>query len=108
MLLAPQAPVEKLGRTTGRTSGTVNSAIVQRWADGHPSIEIGVVGELHPFADLGDSGSLCLTPGPPGTDLSAGGLVVGKNNFINMALVTPMWAVLEDMTITMGAAVTIL
>jgi hypothetical protein len=42
------------------------------------------------------------------TELPAGGLVVGKNNFINMGLVTPMWVVLEDMSITMGATVTIL
>jgi hypothetical protein len=108
VLLTPQDSVQKLGRTTGETYGTVNEAVVQKWADGHLTMEIGVISKnTGGFADLGDSGSLCMAVRSE-VELFAGGLVVGINHFLNASLVTPMWAVLEGMTTTMGETVTFL
>jgi hypothetical protein len=97
--------VQKLGRTTGETYGTVNEAVVQRWSDGKLTIELAVISD-NPgdFADLGDSGSLCITSRLG----EAGGLVFGINHYLNAALVTPLWAVLEDMTANIGETVTFL
>jgi hypothetical protein len=70
-------------------------------------MEIGVVGKGGAFADVGDSGSLCIAVRSE-VELFAGGLVVGVNHFLNAALVTPMWAVLEDMSSAVGGAVNFL
>ena len=97
LLLAPYMSVFKYGRTTDETEGQVNPCVVQRWMDDDVTVEIGVLGER--FADRGDSGSLVITERTPGggdEGLYALGLLIGKNGGGELALVTPLWAILED------------
>ncbi|KAA8899028.1 hypothetical protein FN846DRAFT_191326 [Sphaerosporella brunnea] len=104
-LLSPGTKVVKVGRTTGRQYGTVNGAIVQGWDDGHSTVEIGVIGHANGvFADSGDSGSLCVLEDKQG-DLHAAGLVVDKHAELKLAIVTPMWALLEDVSRELGESV---
>lgn len=91
-LLKPDMKVTKIGRTTGETVGTVNGCVIQRWVD-CLSMEIGVLGEERLFADVGDSGSLLTTV----DDEPCGvGMLIGKNVLGTLVLVSPLWAVLED------------
>jgi hypothetical protein len=91
-LLKPGMKVSKIGRTTEETVGTVNSCVIQRWSD-HLSMEIGVLGDERVFADVGDSGSLLTTV----DDEPCGvGMLIGKNVLGSLVLVSPLWAVLED------------
>jgi len=84
--------VSKIARTTGETQGTVNGCIIQRWVD-CLSMEIGVLGEERVFSDVSDSGSLLTTV----DDEPCGvGMLIGKNVSGSLVLVSPLWAVLED------------
>ena len=91
VLLAPGNGVTEIGRATGRTEGTVNAAIVPAWED--REIKIGIVGSEtnSPFANPGDSGSLCqcIVRDAQDDGWNAAGLVVGLNYRFQMALVTP-------------------
>jgi hypothetical protein len=91
--------VSKIGRTTGETQGIVNGCIVQRWVDNHLSMEIAVLGSGDLFADVGDSGSLVTTDdeNPRGV-----GMLIGKNVLGSLGLVSPLWAVLEDVEAKLG------
>lgn len=91
----PGSKVIKVGRTTGRTEGVVNAAVIQSWQDGVVTVELGVIGTGGLFADKGDLGALCVQETADGT-LHAAGLVIGKNTFLNLALVTPIAAVLDS------------
>ena len=54
--LFPGAIVEKIGRSTGPKSGQVNEVLLQHWTDGGSSDEIAIIGDVGPFANVGDSG----------------------------------------------------
>ena len=98
-ILSPNMSVFKYGRTTDSTEGIVNECVLQRWMDNTLTAEICVVGRAEEkFADRSDSGSLVITEhtdrnGDVG--LCAVGLLIG-NTVNGLALVTPLWAILED------------
>lgn len=92
-LLKPDMKVSKIGRTTGQTEGTVNGCVIQRWVDGRLSMEIGVLGKERLFADVGDSGSLLTTDDEKPCGV---GMLIEKNFSGTLVLVSPLWAVLED------------
>jgi len=54
--------------------------------------------------DVGDSGLLCIVEISDG-NLCPVELIVGKNMFCDAILVPAMWAVLEDMSSTIGETV---
>lgn len=86
--------VSKVGRTTGETNGIVNGCVLQRWVDGTLTTEIGVIGDERIFGDVGDSGSLVVAENhnePYGV-----GMLIGKNARGELGLVSPLWAILED------------
>lgn len=101
LLLEPNMEVSKIGRSTGATTGIVNSCIVQQWADDKYTAEIGVLGENGGlFGDVGDSGSLVFTKH---RDKVYGvGMLIGKNYARNFGLVSPLWAILEDVQDELG------
>ena len=84
--------VSKIGRTTGETEGKVNGCIIQRWVDNVITTEIGVLGNGKIFA--GDSGSLVVTE--KDDEQYGVGILIGKNADSFLGLVSPLWAVLED------------
>jgi hypothetical protein len=92
--LKPKMKVYKYGRTTNETTGEVNGCVVQVWEKGEVTSEIGILGEGEKFAECGDSGSLVVTEGEDG--IYAVGMLVGKNTAMQLALVTPLWAILKD------------
>jgi hypothetical protein len=103
--LKPGTKVSKIGRTTGETEGTVNGCVIQRWIDNIVTIEIGVQGDDRVFADVGDSGSLVVTANddePYGV-----GMLIGKNAMGGLGLVSPLWAVLEDVEATLGQKISL-
>ena len=93
-VLTPDMEVSKIGRTTGETEGIVNGCIIQRWVDNLVTTEIGVLGKERVFADIGDSGSLVVTAN--GDEPYGVGMLIGKNVLGSLGLVSPLWAVLED------------
>lgn len=68
------------------------------------SVEIGVVGDTLLFTDSGDCGSLCFMEDELG--IKAAGLVIGMNSRYHLAVVTPVWAVVEDIETKLGETVT--
>jgi hypothetical protein len=78
-----------------------DGCVVQTWADNKITTEIGVIGDRKEFSDVGDSGSLVLTA----EDSCALGMLIGKNNLRNLAFVSLLWAVLEDVQAKLGLKV---
>jgi Peptidase family S64 len=97
--------VLKIGRATGETKGTVNGCVIQRWDDDTVTIEIGVVGTGGVFADVGDSGSLVVTVS--GDEPYGLGMLIKKNADGGLGLVSPLWAVLEDVEATLGEGISL-
>jgi hypothetical protein len=93
--------VSKIGRTTEETEGTVHGCIIQAWINNQITTEIAVIGDKKDFADVGDSGSLVVTA----EDSYALGMLIGNNSLRNLAIVSPLWAVLEDVQAKLGRKV---
>ena len=92
--LYPGAEVEKVGRTTGATSGTVSGAMLQYWDNGAPTYEIAIiVPEDVVFADTGDSGA-CVVVQENGI-YKAAGLLIGKTRQQGITLATPLRLILQ-------------
>ena len=92
-LLAPNASVAKCGRSTGVTLGTVNGLYVQKWSEDRETTEIAIVGRDAVFGEKGDSGSLVVVEGE---ESLGAGLLIGKNQYNNFAIVTPLHAIFEQ------------
>ncbi|PWW72574.1 hypothetical protein C7212DRAFT_366492 [Tuber magnatum] len=92
--LYPSALVEKVGRTTRRTMGTVNPAVLVIWDRGSPTFEVAIIGiDRNIFAGPGDSGG-CVFENESGT-YKAAGLLMGKNLEGNIAYATPLRLLLQ-------------
>ena len=75
------------------TVGVVNGLFLQKWSENRVTTEIAIIGCAGGFGEKGDSGSLVVIE--EGENL-AGGLLVGKNNLSNFAIVTPLYIILEQ------------
>ncbi|KAG0640723.1 hypothetical protein HOY80DRAFT_1135746 [Tuber brumale] len=92
--LYPGSVVEKMGRTTGTTFGTVNPAVLVTWDHGAPTFEIAIVGMKNDiFARVGDSGG-CVFENQGGT-YKAAGLLMGKNREGAITYATPLRLLLQ-------------
>ena len=92
--LYPDAVVEKVGRTSGTTFGTVNPASLVIWDQGYPTFEIAIIGiEGDTFAQVGDSGG-CVFENQDGT-YKAAGLLIGKNYGGVITYATPLRLLLQ-------------
>ncbi|KAG0126989.1 hypothetical protein HOY82DRAFT_626418 [Tuber indicum] len=92
--LYPGAIVEKVGRTTGTTFGTVNPAVLVVWDRGSPTYEIAIVGMKNDiFARVGDSGG-CVFENRDET-YKAAGLLIGKNREGGITYATPLRLLLQ-------------
>ena len=92
--LYPGAVVEKVGRTSGTTFGTVNPASLVVWDQGSPTFEIAIIGiEGDTFAQVGDSGG-CVFENQDGT-YKAAGLLIGKNYGGVITYATPLRLLLQ-------------
>ena len=98
--------VFKTGRTTGETKGEVNGCVLQQWSteDKRRTIEICVCGDKDDgsgFARRGDSGSLVVTEDTDSDELYGVGLLTGLS-VKGLGIVSPLWAVLEDVERNLG------
>ena len=103
-------PVHKIGRSTGYTKGQVSAGVVITWQDGRKTIELSVAipqgqaDHRYKFANGGDSGALIYTEADPGQcQCKAVGLLHGRSlEEGDLAVYTPMWAVMEMVAQGMG------
>ena len=95
--LSPNATVFKCGRSTEITNGVVNGLFLQKWSENRVTTEIAIIGCARGVEEKGDSGLLVVIEEQKNL---AGGLLVGKmvgkNNFSNFAIVTPLYIILEQ------------
>jgi len=92
--LYPGANIEKIGRSTGATSGVVNSIMLQYWQNGAPTFEIAIIGGIgEGFANRGDSGGCVLTQ--ENGEYKASGLMIGKVLQSNIGFATPLRSILQ-------------
>ena len=100
--------VQKIGRTTGVTTGVVSSGTAIIWQGGHATVELSIaMPQANPggkFAGGGYSGALIFTEADQSQRYcQAVGFLHGRNLEENdLAVYTPMWAVMEMVAQGMG------